>query len=116
MKAKKYIPDGYNTGKLIETNETITIKPRRWVDDRWGVSNPMKYDKPIAYENKNVYFFYHLGGKEKGIHVSLTFWQNQKFNWIQNKHWLQKEENIRYIINILFLIGGLIIGVLNYNK
>lgn len=103
-----------NSGELEKTNETITIKRRRWLD-KSGISHPMKFNSPIAFENNNVYFLKMFDNNDEnlyGKHISLTFWQNQKFLYLQKNHWLQKEENIRYIINILFLISGLILGFL----
>lgn len=114
MKVNTYTNEP-NTGVLNKTEQTIIIKKNRWVD-KSGVSHPMKFEEPKAFENKNVYFLYLFGGDTKGKHISLSFWQNQKFLWLQNNHWLQKEENIRYIVNILFLLGGITLGVLNYLK
>lgn len=118
MKLNVYRGDT-NTGILKPTNEIISIKPRRWVDGD-GKSHPMKYVSSIAFENKNVFFLHSSGDDSKlphhGKHISLTFWQKQLFLLMQNSHWIQKEENVRYIINILFLIGGLTIGLLNYSK
>lgn len=107
-----------NTGTLSHTREIIEIRPIRWID-KHKISHPMKFEKPIAFDNKNVYFLYLFGddsNKPKGVHISLSFFENQKFTWMQKTHWRQKEENIRYIINILFLLGGISIGILNYLK
>lgn len=108
-----------NTGVLNKTEQVITIKRNRWID-KSGTSHPMKFLRPIAFENKNVYFLHSFGDDKKephhGKHISLTFMENQKFRWMQNIHWLQKEENIRYVINILFLLGGLTLGILNFLK
>lgn len=75
----------------------------------------MEYEKLNMFEKRHVYKLFFWEKKEFEV-ISLNFWQNQKFLWIQNDHWLQKEENIRYAINISFLIGGLIIGILNFLK
>lgn len=110
MKINVYKTNGFNSGQLIKIDEIIDIKPRRWIEDRNGTSHPMKFIEPIAFENKNVYFLYLFGdnsGKTKmGKHISLSFWENQKFLFMQKLHWVQKEENIRYIVNIIFLIIG----------
>lgn len=42
-----------------------------------------------------------------------NFWNKQKLLWMYKNHWIQKESNFRYIINIIFLILGLIVGILN---
>lgn len=119
MKVNAYIVKGSNTGILIKTDELIDLKKRRWIDSK-GTSHPMKFLIPIAFKNKNVYFLHLFGDDRKephhGVHISLTFLENQRFLFMQKSHWLQKEENIRYIINILFLIGGLTIGILNLIK
>ena len=117
MDVKKYVLDGVNTGKLKQTNEKIIIKPRRWVT-KDGKSYPMKSSAPISFENKNVYFLPYPNENNtiKGVHISLNFWQKQKFLFLQKAHWLQKEENIRYIINMLVLISTVVVGVLNYLK
>ncbi len=61
----------------------------------------------VYYLNK-----FNLNDGKSGFHIGLNFWQNQQFLLLQNEHWIQKEENIRYVINILFLIGGLALGYL----
>jgi hypothetical protein len=117
MKIKVYELKGNNTGLLIESDEIIDIKKHRWVDK--GESHPMKFLKPKSFKNKNVYFLHLYGDTKKphlGKHISLTFWENQKFLFMQEKHWIQKEENVRYVVNILFLIIGLTIGILNFLK
>lgn len=38
--------------------------------------------------------------------ISLNSYQNFIFLWGLRKNWLQKEENIRYAVNLLFLIIG----------
>ena len=118
MKVKKYRCE-YNTGFLKETNEIIEIRSRRFITND-KTSHPLQYSEPIAFENKNVYCLYLFDSKDKEnstcIHISLTFWEKQKFLFLQKKHWIQKEENIRYIINLLFLIGGITLAILNYKK
>jgi hypothetical protein len=99
-----------NTGVLTQTGEKITIKKNRWVD-REGTSHPMKFEEPIAFEDSHVYYLLLFGSStppNKGVHVSLTFFQNQKFLWLQNKHWLQQKDNIMWVINILVAILAII--------
>lgn len=119
MKVKTYSPTSNNSGVLEETNRYIDIKPRRWISDG-KTSHPMKFERIVAFENKNVYFLHRFGDDSgthhSGYYISLTFFENQRFLFMQNSHWIQKEENIRYIINILFLLAGLSIGILNYFK
>ena len=62
--------------------------------------------------NEIIYFFMLFGRKESmsGVHVGFNFWEHQRFLWLQKSHWLQKEENIRYVINVFFLLMGLYVG------
>jgi hypothetical protein len=116
-----------NTGHLttLFPGEIIEIKRGRYIKD--DISHPLFTEKEnyfykthcLEYKKRHIYFLNYFGSNEppvKGIHIGLTNWQNNKFLWMQNKHWFQKEENIRYIVNILFLIIGVCIGILNMNK
>lgn len=68
----------------------------------------------LAYKKKIIYSFYEFGLKEDRTIVLVGFnWlQHQRFLLLQRIHWIQKEENIRYIINIMFLILGAYIGIM----
>lgn len=60
------------------------------------------------------FFFWNLDGKlssNNGHHVSFSWREHQTSLWKQKGHWLQKEENVRYIVNVLFLIIGVLIGI-----
>lgn len=111
-----------NTGHLTNLfpGETIEIKRGRYIKN--NISHPLFTEKEnyfskiycLEYKERHVYFLNYFGSNKlpiRGIHIGLTFWQNQRFLWLQRKHWLQKEESIRYIINILFLIIGVWISV-----
>lgn len=108
---------GVDFGRLNKTEDIIDIKRGRWVD-RNNTSHPMNFTKKECFENKYTYWLSHFGEYSKiyGSHISLNFWENQKFLFMQKSHWLQKEENVRYTVNVLFLIGGLTIGLLNLLK
>lgn len=131
------ISDGPNTGKLkIKSGsktskegdkivvraikqELVEIKYGRFIVD--DVSHPLmseteKYFQRVyclEYEKRRIYYFYTFGNKEGvgGFHVGFTWWQHQQFLLLQKRHWIQKEENIRYIVNVVFLVLGLIIGI-----
>ncbi len=116
-----------NTGHLttLFQGETIEIKRGRYIKEK--VSHPLFTDKEnyfhkihcLEYKKKHIYFLNYFGKNEppvRGIHIGLSNWQNNKFLWMQNKHWLQKEENIRYIVNIVFLIIGIWISIMSMNK
>jgi len=109
MKVKIYKPT--NKGILEMTTEVIDLKRNRWIDTS-GVSHPLKYIQPISFENKNVYFLHLFGDDSKapnqGKHISLSFFENQLFHIKQGTHWIQREENIRYLVNLTYLTIGLI--------
>ncbi len=113
-----------NSGLLIFDSiksNTLIIKRGRYIEKNTNLSHPLfdeqnKYYKRIyalEYKGKKIYHFNIFGtsNDNHGYHVGFNFVQHQKFLWLQGKHWLQKEENIRYIVNIIFLILGLIIGL-----
>lgn len=118
--------DKSNTGKLIPSsaNKTIKIKKGRYICD--DISHPLYTTKEIyfqrvyclEYKNKNIFFLNTYGKLDNnaGFHIALSKWETQKFLWLQNKHWLQKEESIRYIVNILFLIIGVWLSIMSMNK
>jgi len=95
-----------NTGILSKTDELINVRRNRWID-KHGTSHPMKFEKPIAFENRNVYYLLLFGGEgthQSGVHISLSLWENQRFLWLQNKHWFQQKDNVMWIVNILVAI------------
>jgi hypothetical protein len=122
MKIEVLRSNEVNTGNLASSvpAEIIEIKRGRYIKN--NISHPLFIEKEnyfskiycLEYNKKHIYYLNFHGSNEppvRGIHVGLTNWQNQKFLWLQNKHWLQKEESIRYIINILFLIIGVWMSV-----
>lgn len=118
MKVKIFEEKETNSGLLVETDEKIDIRKHRWIDKQ-DISHPMNFKSPNAFDNNNVYYLLLYGDNKApyyGKHISLSFCENQKFLWIQKSHWFQKEENIRYIVNVLFLISGVVIGILNLIK
>ncbi|HBI01385.1 MAG TPA: hypothetical protein PK637_14550 [Flavobacteriales bacterium] len=139
MNIKALEPAGTNTGKLkyksgmiSSTKDGVTISTRsefdviqikrgRYIQN--GVSHPLMSDNEnyyrriyaLEFENKTIYYFDSFGKKDNhgGIHIGMNWWENQCFLWLQGKHWLQKEENIRYVVNVLFLLLGAYIGINN---
>lgn len=134
MKVKTLKCDVYNNGKLVyDPNESIllTIKIGKYIvpnkQNNKNEFNESDYTTHILIDEKEKYFNrkYHLeyedkiiyqlkmyGNKdsEKGYHVGFSFWEHQWFLWLQKRHWIQKEENIRYCINIIFLLLGLFLS------
>lgn len=111
-----------NSGQLIPIGgRFIEIKKGRFIDN--NTSHPLyaeneKYFKRIyclEYYKKRIYFFNRFGIKDSntGFHVGFTWLQHQRFLFLQNRHWIQKEETIRYVINVIFLIIGAYIGFKN---
>lgn len=114
-----------NSGLLIIDSKksiTLRIKRGRYIDKKNNLSHPLfdeqnKYYKRIyalEFKDKKIYYFNSYGkiDPNHGFHVGFNFAQHQKFQWLQGCHWLQKEENIRYCVNIIFLIIGLVLGFL----
>lgn len=126
MKIEVLRSNEVNTGHLTTSpGETIEIKKGRYIKN--NISHPLFTEKEnyfskiycLEYKKKHIYFLKYFGKNEppvRGIHIGLTDWQNHKFLWMQNKHWLQKEESIRYIVNILFLIIGVWLSIMSMNK
>lgn len=104
MKVNEYWVKEPNTGSLVKKNRQIVIRRGRWIDDR-NNSHPMNYKKIKAFENRRVYFLRRFGSGESGVHIALTFSQNQRFLLKQDAHWLQQPDNIKWVVAVL-VIGG----------
>jgi hypothetical protein len=109
---------------ISNTNEPtefdwIEIKKGRYIQS--GTSHPLrsgheKYYKRIyclEHGKRIIYWFETFGiySKDHGVHVSFSWFEHQQFLWKQDDHWLQKEENLRFIVNVIFLIIGVIVAV-----
>jgi hypothetical protein len=96
----------------------ITIKKGRY--ELNGISHPLRAGNEkfykrmygLHYKNRKVYWLetFVSHSSSSGYHVSFNWREHQIFLWSQGEHWLQKEENIRYIVNVIFLVLGVIIG------
>jgi hypothetical protein len=123
MKTVIFRADKSNTGKLISSSvdKTIEIKKGRYIHDE--ISHPLYSENEfyfkriycLEFKNKKIYYLNTFGKTDRdlGFHIALSKWQNHKFLWLQNRHWLQKEENIRYLVNLLFLVLGAYIAIRN---
>lgn len=121
MKINQLQLDGRNTGKLKAVpskTKSINIYKGRYIEK--DTSHPLynedvKYYKRIyclEYQSKYVYWFYHFGKDEgQGTHVGMNWFQHQRFLWMQKRHWLQKEGNLRYLVNLIFLSLGAYISL-----
>ena len=125
---------GHNSGKMKQSSDMrkitlndgttkftqvkpayITVFHGRYENEQ-GESHPLRTESGgkmyhrvygLSYEGHHVFYLNTYGKKDDhGIHIGMTWKQRQKFHIMQGDHWIQKEENIRYIINILFLILG----------
>ena len=124
MKKKTLESCGTNSGKVEynpKTSREMEIKREKYSFGNESV-HPLfngddKYFKRIdslEMGSKVIYYFLLSGKKEcvSGVHVGFNFLEHQRFLWLQESHWLQKEENIRYVINVFFLLMGLYVGFL----
>lgn len=98
MKVKGFIGEQTNTGLIAKITELIDIRDGRWVD-KGKVSHLMNYKRIRSFKDKRVYFLYRFGNGKSGIHVSLSFLQNQRFLYLQKAHWLQKADNLKWVIS-----------------
>jgi hypothetical protein len=65
----------------------------------------------LNYENKKVYFLNRFGAeKTNGIHIGLSWKENQKFLFLMGQHWLQQEDNIRFLTNMALIVFGIIMS------
>lgn len=65
----------------------------------------------LNYENKKVYFLNRFGEeKSNGIHIGLTWMENQKFLFLMGQHWIQQENNIRFLTNMFLIVFGIIMS------
>lgn len=107
----------YKKGSNIEFDSVLIKKGRYIYND---TSHPLRGNDEFYYQRnyclesdgKIVYWLDTFGNKSNniGLHIGFTWKQHQKFLLMQNMHWLQKEDNIRFIVNILFLIIGVYIA------
>jgi hypothetical protein len=123
MKIKTLEIENVNSG-LVKYNEnnskTLIIKGGRYIIENTEESNPL-YDEDNRYfkrvyclehNNNKIYWLNLYGSKDtNGYHIALNYIQYNRFLWLQKLHWLQKEENIRYCVNIFFLIIGLWLSI-----
>jgi len=123
MKVKIFdsIPNSGIASPVLKNNkfEYLDIKKGRYIHNDCShplrIKNNLLYSRVygLEYKNHKIYWFNIFGNIDTnhGYHIGLNWWQNQRFLFLQNSHWFQKEENIRYIINIIFLVFGLIIAM-----
>lgn len=107
MKVNVFKLDTQNNGILIKEDRIIEIRRNRWIDSKL-ISHPLDYERSEGFSNKNVYYLHLFKDGKKGKFISLNFYENQKFQLIQGSHWIQKEENIRYLVNLFYLTVGLV--------
>ena len=90
-----------NTGVLNKTPDIIDIKRGLWI--KGDCSHPLVFVKKECFKQKYVYFLFYFGNKEgnsRGVHITLKFWENIRFLWMQRKMWIHKKEFIMWLINI----------------
>lgn len=79
----------------------------------FGVEKITEVRREEFYEDSIYYYKYTIFCDKSEYRIKLNIIQNFKFLWVVGKNWFQKEDNVRYLINILFLIIGL---YLTYKK
>lgn len=118
IETKAYRPYN-NFGKLdVGHTNDIEISKYGWVylknkDSKDGRLNPINYEYNIAswtledklLNNNNVFIVKIVSTDHKHF-LHLKGFNKLKFLYFNKSLWIQKEENIRYIINILFLVLG----------
>lgn len=126
----------YNTGNMEQTKgsfesydeegvlRTYTvsenfIKILKYRYIHLDVSHPLKSGEALYYrrihclnyENKKVYFLNRFGKeKSNGIHIGLTWKENQKFLLLMGQHRIQQENNIRFLTNMVLIVFGIIMS------
>jgi hypothetical protein len=124
MKLKTY---NYNTKgyKNLNVNSTVIhIKKgnRLIIEDSNGKeilhNNIKKTQRMYKYDinNKNEYTYKYIiklecNGtvlKDFEKYITLNYFQYIKYTWIMNNNWFQSEGNIRWLMNIILVISGLI--------
>lgn len=119
MKIKVFEPI-INSGVLEPTDDEIKIYKGRYIENN-SLSHALRSGEEkyyirkygLKYKRHKVYWFYRYStpSEQTGMYVAFSRWQHQRFLWLQGNHWLQKEENIRYIVNIVFLVIGVLISL-----
>lgn len=110
--------DGNTTVMKRTEFDWIEIKKGRYIHD--GTSHSLRSgdDKfyrrvyGLEHENRCVYWFdtFAKHSSNHGHHVSFNWFEHQKFLWLQGDQWFQKEANLRYFVNVIFLGIGAYIG------
>ena len=135
MKVEILKPNGVNTGELVpqwknrnhidkstgeiirKPEDFVVIKKGRYIQCstshalRSGEKRFYRRKQNFEFKGKVIYWFGAFGQMEHGKHIGFNRWQHQRFLWMQGDHWFQKEENIRYLINLFFLSLGVWIGL-----
>lgn len=103
---------------VIEIGKGVWRMKYVGVDDSWDVLNKetqlMDFTRVKSTNKGYVYKLQYLGTRD--LYISLSIIQNQRFLLLQGKHWFQKEDNIRYLVNMLILLSSVVVGFLNFLK
>jgi len=127
MKVRRLELKGRNTGLLKEAHISKSCKDKcgyvlisKGYFSRCGDSSPLfgRDEKHyvrnhfLKFKNKIIYALDEFGTNEKGrpVYVGFNWFQHQRFLWMQKEHWFQQESNLRYVVNVIFLIIGAYLG------
>jgi hypothetical protein len=111
-----YDEDGILRTYIVSEN-FIEILKYRYIHR--NISHPLKSGDALYYrrihclnyENKKVYFLNRFGEeKSNGIHIGLSWKENQKFLFLMGQHWIQQEDNIRFLTNMALIVFGIIMS------
>lgn len=73
----------------------------------------IKFKRFYTLENKYVYGLYEYKDENPNFFIKLNTIENNIFLLKTGNHWISKEENLRYIVNIIYLSLGLILTYLS---
>lgn len=116
MKISIYENKKVNSGILSKKSDKIEIKEGRWIQG--NISHPMEYDRIYCFDKRYAYFLYHFGKRtpKSGIFISLNWFQNQFFLFMQKDHWLFNSDKIWNLITSILSIISIIISILALKK
>jgi hypothetical protein len=107
MKIKLYrLVPIINQAKFKTKRDIIILENKRIKD--WFVYNELENTSSIFHE-----YNYRLKSDDNPRSLFIkpkTYYDKIKLLITYKKYWLQKENNIRYIINLLFLLAALVIS------
>jgi len=105
---ESYLYNGVNTSKLKLYRSILDLYNKRYMIDEvsYSINEIDKIYHIINAKNPHIYRI--NDNRTTYQYIQLSFIENIKFRYIQKILWIQQEQNLRYIVNILFLTLGII--------